>query len=159
MSPIAELKSNFITLGNTDTREKKMGGSATINCQYTQVVIVNSAFIVEAVWVEYIRVGKIHPGKFLQFTADFHSLAICCSLRQMGVSRVNTVIASREPYELLILGCICNPSNTITLQHGLKSCSGIMRSLGGVDEGFGDSVYPDRFRIQGTPRGGDSRPM
>jgi hypothetical protein len=27
----------------------------------TQVVIVNSAFIVEAVWAEYIRVGKDTP--------------------------------------------------------------------------------------------------
>jgi hypothetical protein len=68
----------------------------------TQVVIaINSAFIVEAVWAEYIRVGNDTTrqisavygrfpqfGDLLQFTADGG-----------GVSRVNTVTASREPYE------------------------------------------------------------
>jgi hypothetical protein len=77
----------------------------------TQVVIdIDSAFIVEAVWAKYIRLGKDTPrqisaaygrfpqfGDLLQFTAD-------------GGIAVNTVTASREPYELLILGCSCNPS-------------------------------------------------
>jgi hypothetical protein len=65
----------LLSLGTSDSPLAKKG---------TQVVIViDSAFIVEAVWAEYIRVGKDTPrqisavygrfpqfGDLLQFTAD-----------------------------------------------------------------------------------------